>query len=185
MAKGEADVSPVKPQPCHLSLWCFKDAALKESFGYLSCNASELGASKVSNKCGWAVSYMGQKPKSILCCLSSPSFYWALKLAVKTQVSAVPLVPARWAIKNARKKWILKSPCLSEGRVLPNYMAYHIFFSSTDGCLLSKSDGHRDKDMASALNNHWSFTPIDYLLGVANIKKKMPSQTTTYFLSLF
>ena len=54
--------------------------------------------------------------------------------------------------------------CLSETRGFPDHISYPVlfFFSSPDGCLLSKSDGHRDKGMAFVLNNHWSLRPIDY-----------------------
>ena len=134
-----------------------------------------------SLQCGHTVSsmMMRKEPEGTLL-HTPPSFYWALKLALQTQVSAVPLEQPRQAIKNAKKKWMPKSPCLSEGRVLPNHTSNHIF-SSPDGCLLSKSDGHRDKGTTSALSNYWSFTPIDYLLEVTNIKNALSDYSLTFF----
>lgn len=58
---------------------------------------SKLEAGKVSNKYGQTLSPMRieQDPAGILCCPPPPSVYWTLKLALKTQVSAVPLVQGR------------------------------------------------------------------------------------------
>ena len=133
-----------------------------------------------SLQCGQAMlsMMMGKEPEGILL-HTPPSFYCTLKLALQTQVSAFPLEQLRRTIKNAKKKWMPKSPCLSEGRVLPNHMSDHIF-SSPDRCLLSKSDGHRDKGTASALSNYWSFTPIDYLLGVTNVKNALSDNSLAF-----
>lgn len=121
---------------------------------------------------------MGKEPEGTLS-HTHPPFYCTLKLALQTQVSAFPPEQPRQTIKNARKKWMPKSPCLSEGRVLPNHMSNHIF-SSPDGYLLSKSDGHRDKGTASALSNYWSFTPIDYSLGVTNVKNALSDNSLAF-----
>lgn len=167
---------------CHPTLCYFRGHGPEWGSESPPCYSAGLEAARslanVAKQChlgGWG------RSQKVPFCTHHPSFYCALKLAQKTQVSVVPLEQPRWAIKNARKKWMPKSPCLSEGRVLPNHTSNHIF-SSPDGCLLSKSDGHRDKGTASALSNCWSFTLKDYLLGVTNVKNALSNNSLLAFI---